>query len=596
MLQYISKFLYILDDRKASLFFLSIAILLTSILETVGIGLIGPFIALVNQPSLINKKSFLNWVYVAFNFNSTTQFVTFSAIAILIIFYVKSFFSFKVREYIFLFSLSHQGELRSRLLNSYLRMPYSFHLKSNTAFLIQSIINETDTFCNGTLLQILNSAVNVVMIVALVGLLLLTDPISTLVISLTLLLALALVVHFRKQLTRWGKTSSVSKAEMIRIINHGLGGLKETRVIGCEAYFEQQLSYQAQRYAEASGSLMSFGMIPRILIEALIITFILGLASISLLLGRDTDSLVATLGVFAVVAIRLMPVATQLTSGMTKLRSSAYVVDKLYFDLKEIERLEEKLAGNLQLQKQLSIKANKYALPFQHQVELQQISFQYEGAKEFALRQVNLTIRKGESIAFIGKSGAGKTTLVDLILGLLSPQSGDIQVDGLSVYQDLRAWQNLIGYIPQSIFLIDDTLENNVAFGVPDEQIDAERLQQSLEAAQLIDLVERMPEGIKTRIGERGVCLSGGQRQRVGIARALYHEREILVLDEATSALDNETEQLVTEAIRSLSGKKTMIIIAHRLSTVEHCDRIYLMEKGRIIKSGIYQDVVLNRS
>ena len=205
-------------------------------------------------------------------------------------------------------------------------------------------------------------------------------------------------------------------------------------------------------------------------------------------------------------------------------------------------------------------------------------------------------LHKGQSIALIGKSGAGKTTLVDLVLGLLAPQSGDILVDGKSVYRNLRAWQDLIGYIPQSIFLIDDTLERNIAYGVPDEQIDAERLRQSIEAAQLKDLVEHMPEGVKTRIGEQGMCLSGGQRQRVGIARALYHEREILVLDEATSALDNETEHLVTEAIRALSGKKTMIIIAHRLSTVEHCDRIYLMENGQIVKSGTYQEVVLNRS
>ncbi|NJO52108.1 MAG: ABC transporter ATP-binding protein, partial [Leptolyngbyaceae cyanobacterium RM2_2_4] len=566
---------------------------LTSILETVGIGLIGPFIALASQPTFINENRWLNWVYEFFGFTSVNQFVVAVAVVILVIFYSKTFFSFKVREYIFLFGLSHQGELQARLLDSYLRMPYSFHLKNNTAFLIQSIVNETDTFCNGTLLQLLNSLVNLVMMFALVGLLLVTDALATLVISVALFLAFALVVHFRKKLSAWGKTASVSKAEMIRIINHGLGGLKETRVIGCEPYFEKQLTHQAHYYADACSSLMSFGMVPRLLIEAMVITFILGLASVSLVTGRDTNSLVATLSVFGVVAIRLMPVATQLTSSLTKLRSSAYVVDKLHFDLKEIERFEGKLARRKRQQQQ-DIGQNKLVtLPFSQKVELRHVSFQYEGAKEQALNQVSLTLRKGESIAFIGKSGAGKTTLVDVILGLLPPQSGDIQVDQQSIYSDLRGWQNLIGYIPQSIFLIDDTLERNIAFGVVDEQIDLERLWQSIKAAQLSDLIERMPEGIKTRIGERGVCLSGGQRQRIGIARALYHEREILVLDEATSALDNETEQLVTEAIRSLSGEKTMIIIAHRLSTVEHCDRIYLMEQGQIIRSGSYREVVL---
>ena len=204
-----------------------------------------------------------------------------------------------------------------------------------------------------------------------------------------------------------------------------------------------------------------------------------------------------------------------------------------------------------------------------------------------------MTIRKGESIALIGQSGAGKTTLVDVILGLLRPQSGDICVDGQSIYSDIRAWQNLVGYIPQSIFLIEDTIERNIAFGVHDHLIDAERLQKAIVAAQLSDLVDSLPNGVHTSVGERGARLSGGQRQRIGIARALYHEREILVLDEATAALDNETERLVTESIKALSGTKTMIIIAHRLTTVEHCDRVYYMKEGKITRAGSYEEVVL---
>ncbi len=210
-----------------------------------------------------------------------------------------------------------------------------------------------------------------------------------------------------------------------------------------------------------------------------------------------------------------------------------------------------------------------------------------------AVENVSLKIKKGQSIALIGKSGSGKTTLVDIILGLLEPNQGDILVDGKSVYNNLRSWQNMIGYIPQSIFLIDDTVERNIAFGVPDSAIDPAKINKALQAAQLEELITQLPQGIQTEVGERGVRLSGGQRQRIGIARALYHEREILVLDEATSALDNETEKLVSEAIKSLAGTKTLIIIAHRLSTVEHCDRVYLMDKGHVIKSGSYQEVVV---
>ena len=232
-------------------------------------------------------------------------------------------------------------------------------------------------------------------------------------------------------------------------------------------------------------------------------------------------------------------------------------------------------------------------ISFEKKIVLDKIVFQYPNTTHRALDQISLTIHKGQSIGIIGKSGSGKTTLVDVILGLFKPQSGEIKVDGISVYSDLREWQNLLGYVPQSIFLIDDTLEHNIAFGVPDHLIDRDRLKNALLLAQLNEVVEQLPNGIETIVGERGVLLSGGQRQRVGIARVLYHEREILVFDEATAALDNETEHLVTEATKTLSGSKTIIIIAHRLSTIEHCDRIYQIEQGKVIKSGSYQEVVL---
>jgi ABC-type bacteriocin/lantibiotic exporter with double-glycine peptidase domain len=233
-------------------------------------------------------------------------------------------------------------------------------------------------------------------------------------------------------------------------------------------------------------------------------------------------------------------------------------------------------------------------MAFQQKLVIQNLGYTYPSSQKPAIEQINLTLQKGESIALIGKSGSGKTTLVDVILGLLEPQQGDILVDGISVYDNLRAWQNLVGYIPQSIFLTDESIEQNIAFGIPELEIDPDRLAQAIHSAQLEELIQQLPQGVKTLVGERGVRLSGGQRQRIGIARALYHEREILVLDEATSALDNETEKLVTESIQSLAGQKTMIIIAHRLSTVEHCDRLYVLEKGHIVRSGTYQEVVLS--
>jgi ATP-binding cassette, subfamily B, bacterial PglK len=268
------------------------------------------------------------------------------------------------------------------------------------------------------------------------------------------------------------------------------------------------------------------------------------------------------------------------------MRHSTYVLDRLYLDLKEVDKVVETEKKIKQL-----TQANA-DLTFEKEVVLDRVTYQYPGVTEPSLKDISLALRRGESIGLIGKSGAGKTTLVDVILGLLVPDSGEIKVDGVSVNENLRSWQNLIGYIPQSIFLTDDTIERNIAFGVTDDKIDRQRLHQAIQAAQLTELMKDLPDGLDTIVGERGVRLSGGQRQRVGIARALYHEREILVLDEATAALDNETESLVTEAIKSLSGKKTTIIIAHRLSTIEHCDRVYMLEKGQIIKSGNYHDVV----
>jgi len=595
MSQYIRKFLYILFDKKRALVTLLISILLTSFMEAIGIGLIGPFIALASNPNSINSNSFTRQIYQLSGLQSEQTFIATLAIAILLIFYSKSYFNYKVKRFIFKFSIEHSGELRSRLLSSYLKLPYTYHLKRNTAFLIQNIVTETSVFCNKTLLEFLNSTVSVVMIISLVSLLLITDTIATLAISAILLLTFGVIVHFRKKLSTWGKVISTTQAEMIRIINHSLGGLKETRVIGCEPYFERQLEDQVSRNVAASTALMSFGIVPRLVIESVVITFILGLASFSLVFGSNPENLISTLGIFGVVAIRLMPVTTQLTSGLTKLRSTTYVVDKLYHDFKELENLGVDETYFLHRTPEVGALTSSLVktLPFESRIDVEAVSFKYDEATDLALRQVSFSLKKGESVALIGKSGAGKTTLVDLILGLLPPSAGDIKVDGRSVYDDLRAWQNLIGYIPQSIFLIDDTIERNIAFGVPDDNIDYERLWEAIEAAQLKDLVDQLPNSLATRIGERGVCLSGGQRQRIGIARALYHEREILILDEATSALDNETERLVTESIKSLSGQKTMIIIAHRLSTVEHCDRIYLMHQGEILQSGSYQDVVL---
>ena len=610
MQDYFSKFFYILSDQKKSLILILLSVFFTSSLETFGIGLIGPFLALANNPNFLSEIALLNKLSLWLNLKSQNYFIALLGLLIICIFLVKSVLTFNLKRSIFKYSFNNQGNLRLRLFTIYLTVPYTFHLTRNTATAIQNIVNETNQF-NSLLLEILNSSVNIIILSLLILLLVITNIVAMSIISITLLGAFLIYYRFRRQFSEWGKIMSKTQDRMIRIVNHGLGGIKETKLLGCQPYFTEQLAEQVYSYADVASGFLTFGMLPRITIEVIVITFIIGLTSLSLLFHGSSEHLLATLGIFGVVAVRLITPVTQLTSGFAKIRSNNYIVNKLYNDLKEIEASQLKqgikyLDGN---SKTLSHqKSSRYLknepirdvktsyLPFKKKIVIEGVCYRYAGNAENVLKDISLTINKGQSIALIGKSGAGKTTLVDIILGLLTPGSGDISVDGRSIYRDLRSWQNLVGYIPQSIFLMDDTIERNIAFGVPDGLIDPEKLDQAIKSAQLTELIKQLPQGVKTSIGERGVRLSGGQRQRIGIARALYYEREILVLDEATSALDNETEALITESIKFLSATKTMIIIAHRLSTVQHCDRIYLMKKGCIVKSGSYDEVVLGAS
>jgi ATP-binding cassette, subfamily B, bacterial PglK len=600
MLAYFSKVIYILDGKRKGLLLLLFVFTLTSVLEALGIGLIGPFLNITGNPESIHKIAPLEWLYQHLELQSSNQLILILAIGIATIFCFKSLLYFLSWANIYQYSSNLNQSLITELLSAYLSVPYTFHLKRNTAGLIKNILFETNTFTVACILPLLKFTVNLIILFFLFLVLAQTDM---LLLGMILGILLPIFILFNllgNKFRKWGKIKSESKKEMIRILNHGLGGLKETRVIGCESYFEQQMAGVAQEFAQAESLFSTSQVLPRILIETALIVFIMLFISLSIVFfQQNMQEMTGIMGVFALASIRLIPAASQLFGSINQLRNSNYAVNMLYLDLKEIDQqeLNELIQPQLNSQTSSSVdfKQDKQAMIFDHRIDLSQINYSYDGSSQLAVKDISLGIKKGQSIALIGKSGAGKTTLVDIILGLLEPEAGDILVDGRSIYGNLRAWQNLVGYIPQSIFLIDDTVERNIAFGVHDRAINPERMTKAIKAAQLEELIAQLPEGIKTEVGERGVRLSGGQRQRIGIARALYHEREILVLDEATSALDNETELLVSEAIKSLAGTKTLITIAHRLSTVKHCDRIYLLEKGRVIESGSYQEVVVGK-
>jgi ATP-binding cassette, subfamily B, bacterial PglK len=595
---YLTRFFYVLSGRRRQLALLMAFAVLSSVLEAFGLGMVGPFIAVAtdaerNKPLIDLMTHFLSSVGVQ---NPRDYVLVLLGGSVIIAFYVKSILSFSVQRYIHEFGAMQRRWIAARLMYSYSRAPYTYHLKHNSAELVQTVVNETEVFSQMALLPLLFAVSNVLIILAIVTLLMITNAFAVFAVAGIVGVSFGLLQQFKTRIGQWGRDRNESFEESIRILNDSFGGVKEIRVLGCEPYFEQQVDREFKRYAISGSSFYAFSNLPRYMMEAFLITFLVLFTWAFLAFDKgNSGSLNSVLGIFAMSSIRLLPCVGTVVNGTSQVRYAGSALDKIYLALKELEALPDNNIISLRSSPEtwMGSRPTPSPMTFEKQVEVSDITYHYPEIVEPALDQISFTFQRGEAIALIGRSGAGKTTLVDLILGLLTPASGDIKVDGVSIYGQLQSWQQLVGYVPQSIYLTEDTLLRNIAFGVPDHLVNHEQMQKALEAAQLVDLVKRLPQGINTMVGERGMRLSGGQRQRVGIARALYHDRQILVLDEATAALDNETESLVSDAVKALGGQKTLIIIAHRLTTIQHCDRVYLMESGRIIQTGSYESVVV---
>ncbi|MGD1897205.1 MAG: ABC transporter ATP-binding protein [Phormidesmis sp.] len=607
MRQYLSKVLYVLSGKRRQLAVMLTVFVFVSMLEALGIGLIGPFLSIVSDPDVIRAHPQLGSLAATFGLETDRQIIVVSAILVLGMFCFKSVAYFLCKVYIYRFSYRQKQELEARLVYTYLNISYLFHLNRNSATLIKNLVFESIQFTVNCLIPLLEIVANTLVVILLLGLLAVTD-ISLMAMALAVLLPIfGLFAWLSRRIRGWGRIKSNAQGGMIRAINHGLGGLKETKVLGCESYFESDLRTYSKQFGNASTLVDSLQLMPKVAIETVLVVFLILFVLISqLVMGRSLEELTAVMGVFAVASIRMIPASSQILNAVGRMRAMSYALDMLYKDLKELEAYSVSAnefsvgEGTTLAQRQLTASQFEQSQfeqsQFEQSVTLKNVTFFYPDTSTPAIADISLSIRKGESIALVGKSGSGKSSLVDIILVLLQASSGDILVDDRSVYSDLRAWQNLLGYIPQSIFLTDETIAQNIAFGIPADKIDYDRVHMAVKAAQLEDLIEQLPDGLETMVGERGMRISGGQRQRVGIARALYYGREILVLDEATSALDSETEQLVSDAINSLAGDKTLIIIAHRVSTIAHCDRVYRLEEGRLQQSGTYEEVVLASS
>jgi len=582
MFKYLSEVFYLLDNKQhRKLPMLIVFFLGLSILDLVGIGLIGPYVSLVLDSSEID--GILGRLVEALGLPSERESLLISLGLMLVsVFFIKMILAIWINWKIIHFSQQQQLYLRSFLMHAYQSLPYNEYLLRNSSEYVFSILELSGRVqaCTLSLLRIISNGFVLLMIIGLLA--------FQNILALSLLIGMFGVAIFsydrifRQKVQVLGKKANSSFTLMGQGVNEGIEGLKEIRILGGEKYFFQIVLNAARNlaYYQTQGQVISSA--PRFLLELLLITFITILVIGSLYIGHDLQALVPTLAIFGVASLRILPILNQFSTGLASLRYDRDSVSRLYKEMIKFQKTSNNVSNQVNVLKKQ---------PF-HNLVLDRVSFRYPNTTYDSLKHISLKISAGESIGLIGPTGSGKTTLVDLLLGLLTPNEGEVSYNERPMSNSLASWRSNVAYIPQQVFLIDNTLRCNVALGQNIDEIDDSKVYEALKKASLLKFVDQLQQGINTVIGERGMRLSGGQRQRVALARAFYHGCNVLVMDEATSALDNETESVIVDEIKQLKGEKTMIVIAHRLTTVQHCDRIYILNDGKIIKYGAPHEVL----
>ncbi len=546
-----------------------------SVLEMIGIALIMPIVTVITDSTNGTNNSILKPVYVRLGILKSTDIVVFVLLLLAFVFAVKSVFSVYLNWAQIDFGRRIEQDISSKLFQSFMNRPYLFHLQRNSADLIYSINSEVGQF-SGAIVLIL-SVLSETLVVAALGVLVLYTNLWASISTLLMLLVAAIIYNrvVRRQLNSLAVTLKKESPKKIQYVSQGFGGIKDVTVLGLSESFTTQFDKQNFLLGKTASRYGLLTKVPAIWIE---FVAVLGLVvTILVMLTQETDPtrIAPVLGLLTAVSFRFVPSTNRLIVATNRLRVVRPAIDSIY---NEVQSSSDRV-------KLVHLGA------FKSQIEMRNLSFSYPNTITPSLQNTNVVVRKGETVGFIGPSGAGKSTLVDVILGLLPPTSGELLIDGIDMYKNNLEWQSTIGYVAQSIYLIDDTIRRNVAFGIAEHEIDDVALERALRSAQLWDFVDGLPEKTQTIVGERGVRVSGGQRQRIGIARALYHEPQVLVLDEATSSLDIDTETEVMSAIRALHGFKTILIVAHRLSTVQHCDRVYKIEDATIVGEGTLEEL-----
>ncbi len=555
-------------------------------LEVIGIASILPFMQLAAEPEAIREHLFLSQLYDYFEVESTRQMLIAIGATVLGLLAVANGFTLYTQWLHHKFAWDVMHQLCMRLMRSYLKRSYRFFLGRNTSELFSNLITEVSQFSGGILVPLLDLLSQVLVAVVIFILLMIVDFRVALLVTVSLGSAYGLIYLARKGLLRrLGQDRIAANLGRFKSMNEALTGIKTLRVFRAQDFFYNRFEESSAQHAGIMPVIHMVIVSPRYLIEVLAFGGIIATTLYLLVSGQNLQEAIPMLSLYALAGYRLLPALQKSFAAAAKLRNNFPVV--------------ENLAQDMQAEAPpVNVAATGAEVPaFGKALELRKVSFFYEETAPPTLDRLSVTIRQGETVAFVGATGAGKTTLIDLIVGLLHPQKGEILVDGVPLQPDnVTSWQAQIGYVPQDVFLFDDTVARNIAIGLEDNEIDIERLQLAARVASIHTFItEELSEGYQTTIGERGVRLSGGQRQRLGLARAIYHQPRVLILDEATSALDSITEHAVIESLKSDAGVSTVIIIAHRLSTVRHANCIYLLDQGRIMAQGPY-DILVNTS
>lgn len=579
------KLLYVLpkgDPFKIMVLFL--LMMVAALLEVVGIGMIPAFVAIIADPEQVLQVEWLQPLLQMLEVSNGKDLLIWGSVALVGVFIVKSAYIIAFNYFEAHFIYNRRYLISHRLMSTYMQAPYTFHLQRNTAELLRNITREVNVLVSSVVTNFLKIAREGVMTISIVIFLFLVEPLITvIVLSLSGVGVGTFLFFTQKKLKQYGKEEQARYKTMYQAVNQGLGGIKDARVLNREKEFIDRFRIEAFETTRLMAYMKFIKQIPKPVVETTAVIGMMLIAALMVWQGRAMSAIIPILTLFAMATVRLMPSIQSISSKYTSLRYKLVSIDPIYDDLKDLEEYRNNF---------LSDREKKNSLQLNNNITVEDVQYHYPESKEQAVNGVSFTIPRGKSVAFVGQSGAGKTTMVDLLLGVLEPTGGVIKVDGKNIQESLSAWQRNIGYIPQSIYLTDESLRCNIAYGLPEHEIDDRRVKQAVRLAQLESTVGNMPNGVDTMIGEHGTRISGGQRQRVGIARALYHDPQVLIMDEATSALDNITEKQITDAINAIKGDRTVVMIAHRLTTVEKCDVIYLMKGGAIVDSGSYEELV----